>query len=169
MRVQVQSKHNLDEELFVNIWRRSALDECFDDWRRQPQTNLGDLSSNSTFFWMNWFRTNKGLTPVFDFDVEPEEWRIIVNIIDDDENEKLIVIKEDETSVYVYQFNTGELTRFLFVPKDWPRLLEIQVNDTPEWLAEKIAVAKEEKSPRAIESRLNNLAARLQQLKQRRN
>lgn len=168
MRVQVQSKHNLDEELFVNIWRRSALDECFDDWRRQPQTNLGDLSSNSTFFWMNWFCTNKGLMPVFDLDTEPKEWRIIVNPIDDAEKEKSVIFKEDETSVYVYQFNTGELTRFLFVPKDWPRLLEIQVNDIPEWLAEKIAVAKEEKSPRAIESRLNDLAARLQQLKQRR-
>lgn len=107
MRVQVQSKHNLDEELLVKIWRCSSLDECFDDWRRQPQTNLGDLSSNSTFFWMNWFHTNKGLIPVFYLSAvgEPTEWRTI-NI--------------------------------------------------------------EENASDAIESRLNNLAARLQQLKQRR-
>ncbi len=110
MRVQVQSKHNLDEELFVNIWRRSALDECFDDWRRQPQTNLGNFSSNFTFFWMNWFRTNKGLTPVFDLSTigSPIEWRTV--------NEE-----------------------------------------------------KKSSEADAIESRLNDLAARLQQLKQRRN
>ena len=170
MIARVQSKHSLDEELLVNIWRRSsAPDECFNDWRRQPQTNLGVFSSDSIFFWANWIGTNKGLIPVFDLDVisKPEEWRVIVSL-DDAEKENSVIFTEDESSVYVYRLNTGELTRFLIVGKDWPRLLEIRVNEIPKWLAEKITTTKEEKSPRAIESRLNGLAARLEQLKQRR-
>lgn len=110
MRARVQSKHRLNEELLVNIWRRSSTpDECFSDWRRKPQTNLGVFSSNFIFFWANWVRTNKGLSPVFDLSI------------------------------------TGE-------PIEW-RTLEEKPSDTP---------------PDTIESRLNGLAARLEQLKQRR-
>lgn len=108
----VQSKHVLDEELLVNIWRRSSAphpDDCFNDWRRQPKTDLGVFSSDLTFFWANWVRTNKGLIPVFDVG-EPTEWRSI-NL-------------EEKAS---------------------------DVSDTPD----------------AIESRLNYLATRLAQLKQR--
>lgn len=80
--VQVQSKHVLTEELLVNIWRRSSAphpDDCFNDWRRQPQTILGAFSSDYAFFWANWVRTNKGLSYVFDPSVigEPIEWRTI--------------------------------------------------------------------------------------------
>lgn len=115
--VQVQSKHILTEELLENIWRRSSRphpDDCFNDWRRKPQTNLGAFSSDLTFFWANWVRTNKGLSYVFDPSIigEPIEWRTI-NL-----EEKLP-----------------------------------DVSDKPD----------------AIASRLNGLAARLQQLKQRRN
>ena len=107
MKPQVQSKHLLNEELLISIWHRSALDECFNDWRREPQTDLGVFSSDLIFFWMNWLYTNKGLVPVFDLSLigEPTEWRI-VNL--------------------------------------------------------------EDKSPHATLSRLNGLAARLKQLKQRR-
>lgn len=81
-RVQVQSKHLLSEELLVNIWRRSSAphpDDCFNDWRHRPQTNLGVFSSDLTFFWANWVRTNKGLIPVFDFSLvgEPIGWRTV--------------------------------------------------------------------------------------------
>ncbi|MDO8676219.1 MAG: hypothetical protein Q7K16_01005 [Candidatus Azambacteria bacterium] len=170
MEVRVQSKYLISEELLVNIWHRSApLDECFSDWRHQSQTDLGAFSSDSVFFWGNWVRTNKGLTPVF-LDIKPEDWRIIVNFDNPGETERIVVIKEDESSVYVYRFDTSEVTRFLVVGKDRPQLLEIQVqiNEIPEWLAEKIAAVKKEKSPDAILSRLNGLAARLEKLKQRR-
>lgn len=107
MRMCMQSKHLLDEALLEKIWRLSADDESFKDWRCQSQTNLGVFSSDSTFFWMNWFCTNKGLVPVFDLSAvgKPTEWRTI-NL--------------------------------------------------------------EEKASDAIESRLNSLAARLEQIKQRR-
>ena len=111
-RVVVQSKHVLSEELLENIWRRSsAPDECFADWRRKSQTDLGVFSSDNTFFWANWVCSSQGLISVFDPSVfgEPKEWRTI-NIIDDNEEE----------------------------------------------------------SSRAVESRLNNLAARLEEFKQRR-
>ncbi len=169
MKARVQSKHLLDEKFLVNIWRRSsAPDECFSDWRRHPQTDLGVFSSYPVFFWANWLCTDKGLIPVFDLDAigKPEEWRIIVNLGD---SEKSVVIREDESSVYVYRFDTGEITRFLVVGKDRPRLLEIRVDKIPEWLAKKISAIKEERSPDATLSRLNGLAARLEQLKQRRN
>ena len=174
MRVLVQSKYLLDEELLVNIWRRSApVDECFNDWRRKPETNLGAFSFDSIFFWGNWVRTNRGLTPVF-FGSEtmsrPEEWRIIVNFDNSDEAEKSVVIEENESSVYVYRLSAGELTRFRLVREDRPQLLESQIDETPDWLAEKIAAKREEKlsNVRAAESRLSSLAARLEQIKQRR-
>ena len=81
-RVQVQSKHLVSEELLVNIWRRSSAphpDDCFNDWRRKPQTDLGAFSSDYTYFWANWVQTNRGLSPVFDPAVigEPIEWRTV--------------------------------------------------------------------------------------------
>lgn len=175
MEAQVQSKHKLDEEFLVNIWRRSSAphpDDCFNDWRRKPQTNLGTFSSDSAFFWANWISSNKGLIPVFNLNTisKPEEWRVVVNL-DDAEKEKSVIFEEDELSVYVYGLDSGELIRFLVIGigvKDWPQLLEIQVKEIPKWLEEKISIAKEERSPRAALGRLSNLAARLEKLKQRR-
>lgn len=166
MEVRVQSKHLLDENLLVNIWRRSALpDECFSDFKRHPKTNLGVFSYDSIFFWANWLYTNKGLISVFDLSTASnlKEWRIIV-ILNDAEKSKSVVIKETESSVYVFQTDTGKLTRFRFVRKDKPQLLESQVDKIPEWLAKKIAEAKDD----TITDRLNNLKTRLDQLKQRR-
>ncbi len=113
MRMCVQSKHLLDEALLEKIWRLSADDESFKDWQRQSQTDLGVISSDLTFFWMNWFCTNKSLVPVFDlsFVGKPTEWRTIN--------------------------------------------LEEKAYDTSD-------------TSDTIESRLNSLAARLEQLKQRR-
>lgn len=165
MKVQVQAKYKLDEKLLDNIWHRSApIDECFSDWRRESQTDLGAFSSDSRFFWGNLVRTNKGLSPVFT-DMNPEDWRIVVNFDNTDEAEMSAVISESNISVYVYRFDNGELTGFRLVLKDGLRLLESRVYEIPGWLAEKIAAAKKERSPDAVLSRLDGLAARLQQIK----
>jgi hypothetical protein len=99
---------------------------------------------------------------------EPEEWRIVIGFSDEAEQENSAVIREGESSVYVYRLDTGELTRFRLVRKDGPRLIESRVEEIPEWVAKKIAAAKEERDPETLKSRLNSLSARILELKQRR-
>lgn len=179
MKVRVQSKHLLDEQLLVKIWQRSEvaasdrhfpLGKEFGEWRSEPQTDLGSVSDDGLYFWMNWYagiyQNDARLIPAMILE-EPEEWRIVVNL-DAAEKENLVVITEDESSVYVYRFDSEKLTRFRLVRKDGPRLIESRVDEIPEWLANKIAAAKEKLDPEALKGRLNDLSARLQQLKQRR-
>ena len=175
MRARVQSKRLLNEQLLVKIWQRSEATESerhfplgkrFEDWRRKPQTNLGVITSDELYFWMNWYRgtfqNHDQLIPSMLLE-EPEEWRIVVNL-DEAEKENLVVIKEDELSVYVYRLDSSELTRFRLVRKDRPRLIESRVDEIPEWVARKI----EELHPEAVRVRVQQLHTRVQQLKQRR-
>jgi len=83
MKFRVQSKHIIVEKenlvssrepfittLLEKIWRRSDTDLCFNDWRRNPKTDLGRIKGN--FFWMNWYQTNRGLVPAIDLSVVGE-------------------------------------------------------------------------------------------------
>jgi hypothetical protein len=178
MRARLRSKHLLDEQLLVKIWQRSEATEAdrhyplgkkFEDWCRKPNTDLGLFSSDYLYFWMNWIFTNKEMVPVMDLAVigEPESWRIFIEL-DAAEKEKSAVITEGESSVYVYRSDTEELTRFRLVRKDGPRLIESRVEEIPEWVAKKIAAAKEERDPETLKSWLNSLSARILELKQRR-
>ncbi len=176
MRARVQSKHLLNEQLLVKIWQRSEATESdrhfplgkrFEDWQCKPQTNLGVITSNLLYFWMNWYRgvhqNQERLVSSMILEEEPEEWRIVINL-DEAEKENSVVITEDGSSVYVYWLDSSELTRFRLVRKDGPRLLESKVEEVPAWVMKKI----EELHPEAVLARVQNLRARVQQLKQRR-
>lgn len=169
MMVKVQSRHLLDESLLVIIWRLSTDEESFQDWKRNPQTKLGQIDDDF-YFWMNWLETNRGLLPVISLETtgypaKQDDWRVLIELADK-EKDFVSVFHENNLSVYVY-FN-NELTRFrLIYGKNEPRVEKTKPEEPP-WLTNKIAAIKEERSPEALAGRLNNLKTRLEQLKQRR-
>ena len=166
VKIKVQSKYLVDEGLLVNIWRRSSLGP-FNDWQRQPRTNLGVFSSDFTFFWGNWINTNKGLIPVFYSSCNPLTFRLIVT---SSNLKKSYAIKESLVSFYIYKFNSDELTKLQLVVNSRPQLLESQaiIDKIPEWVLKKIWTLKNEKPSDVTQGRIDALAARWQGLKQRR-
>ena len=169
MRIRVQSRHLLDESLLVILWRKSADDESFQDWERNPKTNLGQFDGN--FFWMNWLETNRGLVSVIDlgiagYSAERDNWRILIELTEK-EKDSVFVFYENESSVYAY-FNNELICLRLILEKSGPQVEKTRPEEPPPWLASKIAAIRKEWSPEAMSGRIDNLKTRLQQLKQRR-
>ncbi|GEM_PF-3000375 len=173
MRVRAQSKHLLDNEaLLEKIWRLSADEECFNDWLKKPVSGLGEIvvKTNCFYIWANWYKTNHGLMPVLDLEVYkmPIDWRLI---LEDESDITVFKFETDSRSLFILSEDLSEFTHFYLDFCDGMPVVarsELRTESAPEWLAGKIAAIRENKCPQAARSRLDSLAARLAQLKQRR-
>lgn len=172
MRVRVQSKHLLDESMLEKIWRLSADEECFNDWLKKPVSGLGEVIAkiNCFYIWANWLKTNRGLVPVLDLEVfgAPIDWRLI---LENESNITVFKFETDSRSLFILSEDLSEFTHFYLDFCDGMPVVarsELRTESAPEWLAGKIAAIRERQCPQAAQSRLNDLAARLAQLKQRR-
>ena len=178
MRVRVQSRHLLDDNngSLEKIWRLSADDECFQDWLKNPISGLGEVVAKTNYFyiWANWYKSNHGLRPVIDPEAfgAPIDWRIIYESDSSDSDVTVFKFEADSRSLFILSENLSEFTLFYLDFCDRMPVVaksQLKTESAPEWLAGKIAAIREKRSPQATLSRLNGLAARLQQLKQRRN